>query len=151
MFYMSLIRWNPFRSLTTLEPETRNLFDEFFGDFLTHPVLSEGNWLPRVDLQDTKNDMELTAELPGMKKEDIKITYENGLLTISGERKREEKEENHNYYCGERRFGSFSRSFRLPVEVQADKIKANYKDGVLHVSLPKVEAKKPHEIPISTN
>lgn len=148
---MSLVRLNPFRTLTTLEPDNRNFFGEFFGDFLTHPVFTERDWLPRVDLRDTKDNVELTAELPGMKKEDIKVTYENGLLTISGERKREEKEENNNYFCGERRFGNFSRSFRLPEEVQTDKIKANYKDGVLHISLPKVEAKKPQEIQISSN
>jgi HSP20 family protein len=148
---MALVKWNPFRSLTALDSDSRNLFDEVFGDFFSVPMMSDGNWLPRMDMRDTKDNIELSAELPGMKKEDIKITYENGLLTISGERKREEKDGDHNYYCIERRFGSFSRSVKLPIEVQADKIKANYNDGILHLTLPKAEARKPHEIPILTN
>ncbi|HVP35387.1 MAG TPA: Hsp20/alpha crystallin family protein, partial [Terriglobales bacterium] len=113
----------------------------------------DGIWSPNVDIAETKDEIVLSAELPGFKKEDIKLSVEDHTITLSGEKKSEyEKEDKkENYYRLERRFGSFTRSFALPTPVQADKVKASYKDGILKVTLPKSEEAKKKEIPISVN
>ena len=146
---MSMEQWRPFSSLAGLSPQ--GLFDGFFNS-VPDTGMSEGSeWQPRVDVKDEKDTIVVLAELPGMSKGDIKVTYENNYLTISGERKLEDKKEDENYYRVERQFGRFSRSFRLSTEMQPDKISAEYKDGVLRLVLPKSEAKKPREISIGVN
>jgi len=90
----------------------------------------------------------VNVEVPGMKKEDVKVTFQDGILTIKGERKQEKEEKDKSLHRVERSYGSFCRSFTLPTTVQGEKIKANYRDGVLMISLPKVEEAKPKEIPI---
>lgn len=147
---MTLVRWKPFSGLTNWG-RTPDLFEEAFDSMFPAFTKDENGWLPRVDITDDKDNIHIHAEVPGMNKDDVKVTYENGLLSISGERKREEKKENTDYYRLERRYGSFARSFRLPEEVQADKIKAAYQDGILHITLPKVEEKKPRKIEVSLN
>jgi HSP20 family protein len=101
-----------------------------------------------VDISENKDSIHVDVEIPGMKKEDIKISLENNVLMLKGEKKQEREINEENCHRLERRYGSFVRSFELPMPVQADKIKASYKNGVLHVELPKAEEVKPKEIPI---
>jgi len=108
------------------------------------------SWLPAVDIAETNNTVTLTAELPGLKKEDIKITVENGYLTLRGERKWEEKEESEDkqYKRIERQYGSFARTFVLPDNANPEKIKASFKEGVLHIEVEKSPAEKSKEVNI---
>lgn len=106
------------------------------------------NWAPAVDVSEKEDGVYVRAEVPGMSKDDIKLEVHDGTLTISGSKKQEKTDEKENYYRTERSFGSFCRTFSLPSTIQTDKIKANYKDGVLTITLPKVEEAKPKEIKI---
>jgi len=142
---MSLIRWNPYRNLVSLPRELNRFFNDFgFDVWNTDPV-----WSPAVDITETKDGYEVKAEIPGMKKDDIKINYEDDMLTLSGERNYENEKRDKNYHRIERCYGKFQRSFYIPNHVKADAIKANYKDGVLTVNIPKSEEAKPKEIAIS--
>jgi HSP20 family protein len=107
-----------------------------------------GEFLPSLDLAETKNEFVVKAEVPGMTPKDINISLAQGVLTIRGEKKQEKEEKEENYHFVERSYGSFSRSVRLPGEVQSDKIKAAYKDGILRVTLPKTEETKKKEVKI---
>lgn len=100
----------------------------------------EMEWAPRVDVTETEKNVEVKAELPGMERKDIDITLDRGLLVIKGEKREEKEEKNRYYHRVERRYGTFCRSVRLPAEVKEEKIEATFKDGVLTVTLPKVEA-----------
>jgi HSP20 family protein len=141
---MSLIRWNPYRNLVSLPRE----INRFFNDFGLDVWNTDTVWSPAVDITETENGYEVKAEIPGMKKDEIKINYEDDMLTLSGERNHEKEEKNKNYHRIERHYGKFQRSFYLPKHVKADVIKANYKNGVLTVNIPKSEEAKPKEIAI---
>ena len=124
-----------------------DFFDRFFEDFALPRLFSEKPALtPTFDVSETEKELIVKAEVPGMDKKDIHINLSDGLLTIKGEKKQEKK--NENYHSVERRYGMFSRTIRLPFEVEADKVDATYKDGVLKVTLPKSEAAKPKKIEI---
>jgi len=127
------------------------LFDDFFGRLPMRTEGMERMWAPNVDVSETKDNIIVTAEIPGMTKDDIKVTFNENTLTLSGEKKQEKEEKDADYHRIERSYGSFTRSFDLPTTVQFDKIKANYKDGVLQVTMPKSEEVKPKEIPIAVN
>ena len=142
---MSLVKWNPYRNLISLPDE----IDRFFNGFGLDLNESDSVWSPTVDISETENQYEVNAEIPGLKKEDIKLSVEDNVLTLSGERKVEKETDKKNYHRIERAYGKFERSFRLPKEVDAENIKANYKNGVLTVQLPKTEAVKPKEIAVS--
>jgi HSP20 family protein len=101
-----------------------------------------------VDISEDQDNLYMDVEIPGMKKEDIKVSLEHNVLSLKGEKKQEKEFKEESYHRWERRYGSFARAFELPVPVQADKINASYKSGVLHVVLPKAEEVKPKEIPI---
>ncbi len=109
------------------------------------------SWAPAVDISEKDEAVFVRAEVPGMNKEDIKLTVHDGTLTISGEKKQEKTDEKENYYRTERSFGSFCRTFSLPTSINSGEIKANYKEGILMVELPKVEEAKPKEIAIDVN
>jgi len=106
-------------------------------------------WAPRVDLSETEDAYIIRMDLPGVNKEDISINYQDGTLTVSGERKLEQKEEGENFYHVERVYGRFVRSFTFPKDIDADKIQAKYENGVLIITVPKAEANKPKTIKIS--
>ena len=110
-----------------------------------------GEWAPAVDVTETKDEVVVRAEVPGMTKEYISVTLQENVLTLRGEKKQEKEERNASYHRMERSYGSFVRSFTLPTLVQADKAKADYKEGVLTITLPKAEEVKPKEISISVN
>lgn len=134
-----LIKWRPFHSLMK---DFFNDLDPFFDS--PRSVLKTGlNFNPRMDIKDTEKDLSLIVDIPGMDKKDISIAVEDGVLAVKGERKGEKREEKDGYVHHERNFGSFERRLRLPENAEQDKIKADYKDGVLTVSVPKKELPKP--------
>ena len=146
---MAIVRWEPFRELSTLQSEMNRLFNSVF-DSPTSP----GNggaarrWIPAMDLVETEDDFVLRADLPGMTEDDVKIEFEDGTLTISGERRSEHETKNEGYYRVERAYGSFSRSLTLPQGVDPERVSASFDKGVLEVRVPKPEARKPRRIEI---
>ena len=146
---MAITRWRPFRDLVSIQDEMNRLFDDFFRRPVTRPEWTEGVWCPCVDVSETKDNVIINTEIPGMSKDDVKVSVQDNVLTLTGEKKQEKEEKDANYHRIERSYGSFSRSFTLPTSVQPDKVKATYKDGILRITLPKSEEVKPKEIPIS--
>ncbi len=148
-----LTRWEPMREMANLTDRMNRLFDELWRRPLAvrgsdEEVLS-GTWMPAVDIRETRDALELTAELPGVDPKDVDVTVENGVLTIHGERKFEKEEEGQTYHRVERVYGTFERSFTLPNSVDADKIKATYKNGLLILTVPKREEAKPKPVKIA--
>ena len=141
---------------TTLlgEPLFRTL-DHLLSDDVVRPFgalsregLRTDSWLPAVDIRETEDTFEFTAELPGLTKDDVNITVENKVLTLTGERKWDEEETKNSYHRVERAYGSFSRSFTLPGTVDADRVGAKFENGLLTISVPKAEEVKPRQIEI---
>lgn len=135
------------RGVSRFQPD---LFDRFFAD-PGWPSLfeKEDRWFaPSVDVSESDDAITVKAEMPGMKKEDIDITVSDGLLTLSGEKKDEQEEKKENYHVRESRYGAFRRTVRLPAGVEADKIDASYKDGILTVSVPKSETARSKKIEV---
>ncbi|MBW2056644.1 MAG: Hsp20/alpha crystallin family protein [Deltaproteobacteria bacterium] len=144
---MDLTPWRPFKELTTLRDEMDKLWSRFFGEWPTlEPFRTE--WAPSLDVSETKDNIVVKGEVPGIDPKDIDISIANGVLTIKGEKKQEQEEKDENYHMIERRYGSFSRSIRLPHDIQNDKVKASYKNGVLKITLPKSEEAKRKEVKI---
>ena len=141
----NLTRWEPARELATMEIERLNrMFTDFYGEAFSRA------WVPAVDIYETDaHEVVVKAELPDMKREDINLTFENGVLTLKGERKVQQEVKKENYQRIERRHGVFSRSFTLPNTVDAGKISASYKDGVLTIRLPQREEAKPKQIAVN--
>lgn len=144
---MTLIRWNParHRMMPTIA-EWDRLTSDFFGDRFEDTELTD--WTPAIDIIEDNNAFIVVADLPGLTKKNVSINIKENMLTISGERKIEKKDENKNYCRTERRDGIFKRSFQLTDQVIADKITALFKDGVLTIKVPKAEEVKPKEIEI---
>jgi HSP20 family protein len=146
---MELVRWEPFTSLSNVRSVFNELFDGDFGRTWDQPNTSK--WYPAVDVLEGKDDYLIRAELPGMKKEDIKVEVKDGTLTLSGERQSEKPAEGVEYRHTERLAAKFWRSFSLPKTVKHDGIDAVYKDGVLEIRVPKAEEAKPRQIQISVH
>jgi HSP20 family protein len=150
----SLEIWNPFRELD----EVQNRLSSFFGGFpefgrFPRRLFGNGditlpNWSPQVDISEDDKEYMVKADLPEMNKEDVKVTVENGVLSISGERKSEKEEEKQKFHRIERFFGTFLRTFALPDDADSTKIAAEFKEGVLKVHLPKVPAAKPKQFEV---
>jgi HSP20 family protein len=145
----ALTTWNPIRELGNFE----NRLERLFG--LTFPLrngekeaMTVAQWTPLVDISEDANEYLVKAELPELKKEDVKVSVENGELTISGERKIEKEEKGKKFHRIERSYGSFLRSFTLPEAVSGDKVSAEFKDGLLTVHLPKDEKAKPKTVEV---
>lgn len=140
-------RWDPFGDVSDIETEMNRLFNGFFGG----PRLAAGPervWAPAVDMYETKDELVVTAELPGMSDKDIKLSIDGDVLSLRGERTQAPEVKAESAYRGERWYGKFERTMPLPFPVQGDKVTATYRDGVLTVTMPKVEEIKPKEIPI---
>ena len=139
---MRLTKWHPVNTLDVFRG-----FDELFEHFPHHPGRffrsGESVWSPRIDVVESEKAYELRAELPGINKKELNISVKDDVLTISGEKKGEEKKEGDDYYSCERRFGKFERSFRMADTVDSENVSAEYKDGVLVVTIPKVEIPEP--------
>jgi HSP20 family protein len=154
---MNLIRyqkpesiWPTFGRLSSLRDELDRLFEAPFGELTRSTQLLSG-WTPALDIYEDKENFVVKAELPGMKREEIEVTLHDGSLSISGERQSETKHKDAEVHRTERFFGRFQRTVALPVPVVVDKVKADYKDGILTVTLPKTEEAKPKHINVSVN
>jgi HSP20 family protein len=145
-----LATWPAFGRLTDLRDEIDRLFDTPLSELARTSQLLSG-WTQALDLHEDRDNITVEMELPGMKKEDIDISLHNGSLSISGERKSEEKYEKAEVYRAERFVGRFQRTVTLPAPVALDKVKAQYKDGVLTVTLPKTEEAKPKQIDVQVS
>jgi len=133
--------YRPFSELANLREEMDKMWNRFFGGWPSAEPF-RGEWAPSVDVSETKDAILVKAEVPGMDAKNIDISLTNDVLTIQGKKEQEKEEKEENYHRIERSYGSFTRSIRLPREVQSDKIQANYKNGVLKISLPKSEKGK---------
>lgn len=144
---MQLTKWDPFQEL-----------EDMFGRYsksLGWPrrgrhqeVMTSGDWAPRVDIAETDKEFTIKAEIPDVKKEDVKVSIDNGVLSIRGERKQEKEEKDKKFHRVERFYGSFTRSFTLPDNVDETKIEASFKDGMLNLKIPKTTASKPKAIDV---
>src|SRR5438128_885627 len=147
--FVSVERWAPFRNMTDIQGEVNRLVDSFLG----RPTASTTGsavraWVPVLDMHETKDDLVLNFELPGVREKDVSLSITGDLLTVKGEREFNRDLTDESYHHVERVYGKFERSVQLPMPVQAAKVKATYRDGVLEVKLPKVDEVKPKEIKI---
>jgi HSP20 family protein len=141
--------WSPFRQLSTLRDEIDRLFESPLNLLTTSSQQFLNGWLPAIDLYEDNDHYMLKAELPGMRKEDIDISLHGEVLTLSGERKEDERLVKAQVYRSERFLGKFQRTFTLPMPIAADKVQASYQDGILTVELPKAEEAKPRQISVN--
>lgn len=140
-----LRRWSPF---SDLRRDINSIFNGYSRDE-DENALRKSNWRPAIDIFENENELVLNAELPGMTKDDIKIVFDDNLLTLSGEKKADEKINDEDYHRIERYYGCFSRSFRITMPIDREKISAKFKEGILEIKLPKLEEAKPKEIEIN--
>ena len=143
----SIARFEPFRGLATLQDQVNRIFNESVGKGDIGSALTA--WAPSVDIYETPNELVVKADLPDVAEKDIDVRVENNLLTIRGERKFSKEVSEENYLRVERTYGSFSRSFSLPNTVNPEAIKAEYKNGVLTLNLPKREESKPRQVKVN--
>jgi HSP20 family protein len=139
--------WDPFDSLT----EIHNEMDRLFGRSLRSPTGLEGVFSPAIDVAVEKDNVIIKADLPGLTRDDVSVTLQENYLTIKGEKKQETEKKETNYFLSERVHGSFTRVIELPVAVDAARIEARFKDGVLHVTLPKTEEARPKQIEVKVS
>jgi HSP20 family protein len=148
---MTIVRWQPFRDLATLQERMNRVFDDSFRG-IDRPKDEDwalgGSWAPLVDIYERDGNLELKAELPGVDPKDVDVRVENNVLTLRGERKFGNEVKRDNYHRVERAYGTFSRSFTLPSAIDTENIKAEYREGVLHLTLPQKEEAKPRQISI---
>jgi len=147
-FTMTLVRWDPFRELEDMSERLNRVFSRPSLRNSGKENLTVADWMPTVDISETEGEYLIKAELPEVRKEDVKVTVENGVLTLQGERRQEKEEKGKRFHRVERSYGSFVRSFTLPESVDESSVKAEYKDGVLNLHLPKSEKVKPKAIDV---
>jgi HSP20 family protein len=145
----SIVRWDPFKEVAGLQDRMNRLFDDVWGRGRRgEEEYISGGWVPPVDVRETKDSLEITAELPGIDPKDVEVAVEGGVLTLRGTRSFEKAAEGETYHRVERAYGAFERAFTLPGNVDAERIQATYRHGVLHLSVPKREEAKPKAISI---
>jgi HSP20 family protein len=144
------LAWAGFGRLSSLRDELDRLFESPWAELSRTSQLLSG-WTPALDVHEDKDNFVVHAELPGMKREEIEVSLHDGMLSISGERKLDKQYEEAEVYRTERFFGKFQRTVTLPAPVAADKVKAQYQDGILTITLPKTEAAKPKQIEVNIN
>ena len=145
---MQLIRWKPVRDMFNLNHRMNHVFDGFFSPAFKTEASSMWNRNPVVDYYDNEENIVIKAELPGMDKDNIVVDVKGRFLTLKGERSSENEVKEDQYYRRERAYGKFERTFALPAEVDPDKIRADYKDGILTIDIPKPEEHKPRQITV---
>jgi HSP20 family protein len=145
----SVIRWNRLRNLSNLQEQVNQLFDSATPAQADNSALT--SWAPAVDIHETENELVLKADIPGVNEKDIDVRVENNTLTVRGERSFSSEVKEDNYLRIERTYGSFSRSFGLPTTVNTEAIKAEYKNGVLTVEMPKRAESKPKQVKINVS
>ena len=149
---MNLVKWDPFRELE----DVSNRLNRIFGQSLARSesgqnMLAVADWAPSVDISETDSEYLIKGEIPGVKKEDVKVTIQDGMLTIQGERRQEKEEKGKKFHRIECSYGSFARSFRVPSDADESSVKAEFKDGMLNVTLAKSEKAKPKSINVSVS
>lgn len=140
-----MTRWNPSRDVASLQDEVERMFQQVFGG---QRASSAGAWSPALDVEETEDHFTLHIELPGVNPDDVDVSFEENVLTVEGERKFYEQGEAEGFRRVERHFGRFHRAVRLPDRVDADKIDASYRDGLLTITVPKAEESKPRRIEV---
>jgi len=147
---MDLIRWNPMKEMVSLRERMSRLFDEPLFRFDGRSEEAEmGAWFPAVDMFEKDDQLVIKAELPGMDKKDISLDFKDGVLTLSGVRKQENEVKEENVFRREMSYGKFVRSFSLPVDSDAEKIKAEFQNGLLTIEIPRPEQHKPKQIKVN--
>jgi len=144
----TLVRWEPFREIAALQNDMGRLMSAFLGQ--GDGETTGRTWVPAVDVWETENELVYAFDLPGIPEDKIAVEFDDGALTVSGERERVDEVKNDRSYRFERRFGSFSRSVALPQGVTEDDVKADYRDGVLQVTVKKPETPKPRRIEVGS-
>ncbi len=150
----TLVRWQPLRELTSLQRQMNQLFESFAGKASWAPFEEELNTLefgPPVDIIEDEQKLTFKVEVPGIEEKDIKVEVENNVLTVRGERKLEKEVKEENFRRMERHYGAFARSFSLPPSVDAEKIEANFNNGVLAIQMPKRAEAKPKQIKVNVS
>jgi HSP20 family protein len=149
----ALTRWNPLRELEDFQSRILGAFNPSSARRSNggEESMSLAEWMPLVDIAEDDKEYLITAELPEVKKEDVKVTMENGVITVTGERKFEKEEKNKKWHRVERAYGSFARSFALPEDGDAAKVNAEFKDGILKVHVAKSESARPKQIEVKVN
>ena len=145
---MTIVRWEPLRELNSLQSEMNRLFNNVFEPPSGGSGTGLRRWMPAMDLVESGDHFVLRADLPGMSEDDVNIEFEDGTLTVSGERKAEHEESNEGFHRVERSFGSFSRSLTLPQGIDPEAVTAGFDRGVLEIRIPKPEQRKPRKIAI---
>ncbi|MDP8238904.1 MAG: Hsp20/alpha crystallin family protein [Candidatus Hatepunaea meridiana] len=151
---MAIVRWesfwsiNPMVNMTGLQHRLNHIFEDYFQDDDEGQI---AKWSPHVEITELEDHFEVSAELPGMNRDDIKVELKNSILTISGEKSAGREEKDHKIHLCERAYGSFKRSFQLPSNVDSKSINAEFKNGILILNFPKLEEAKPKQIDIKVN
>ena len=148
---MNLMKWDPFRELEEVSNRLNRVFGRPLARLEPNEMMTMADWTPSADISETDTAYLIKAEIPGVNKEDVKVSIENGMLTIQGERKMEKEEKGKKYHRIERSYGSFMRSFRVPDDADESAVKAEFKDGVLNVTLNKSAKAKPKAINVSVS
>ena len=147
---MAIVRWDPFRDLNMLQDRMNRLFDDAGRPWRPDEPAATTSWSPSVDIFETEGEIVVKAELPGIDRKDIQLNLENNVLSLRGERKFQKETKDDNYHRIERSYGVFSRAFSIPATVDEERIRADYKDGVLKIVLPKKDQAKPKQIKIAS-
>ena len=148
---MNIVPWKPFDELTTLHRDLDSLWDRFFPETPFFERYTTQEWLPTIDLTETKDKLLIKAELPGLEAKDVDLSITGDILIIRGEKKKEEETKDEHHYCVERYEGMFERQIRLPASVNTGKVDAKFDKGVLTITLPKTEEAKKKEIKIKVH
>lgn len=148
---MQIATWNPFRELNEVQNRLTSVFGRFPNRLGNGNGFALANFSPDVDIIENENEYLVKADLPAMKKEDVNVTVENGVLSIAGERKSENEEKNNTWHRIERSYGTFERTFTMPDDADGAKLKAEFKNGVLHVHMPKNPAARPKKIAVKVD
>ncbi|MBU1053243.1 MAG: Hsp20/alpha crystallin family protein [Proteobacteria bacterium] len=141
-----IVRWAPFASMTNLQDRINRIFDDVVRSKDVEDDINLYTWKPVVDIYDDEDSLVITAELPGVNKEEVSVEIKDNIVSIKGERVKDKEINKENYYRKESSYGSFYRAFALPSAVNSDKIKATFKDGMLKVEIPKPEEDKPKQV-----
>lgn len=152
---MSLVRWKPVQTLPfpsdlmSVQREINKMFENVFrGGILDEETLGSAGWVPAADVSENDNEFTLQLELPGVTKDDVRITMQDNAITIRGEKKQEKESRKGNAHRVERSYGSFERTFSLPAVVKSEKIEATFSNGILTVTLPKAEEARPKQVEV---
>lgn len=146
---MAIIRYRPFADIESIQSEINDLFHRVAGKSEAFDTSSQGTWLPAVNISETPDAVVVKAEIPGIDPKDLDVTVTGDVLTLKGEKKREKEEKGEQWHRVERSYGAFTRAFRLPTSVVNDKVSADYKNGVLLITLPKSEQARIKEVRIN--